>query len=284
MASNAYSDPPGSLTFVGTATTVLRLGGFTLLTDPNFLHRGQRAYLGYGLTSKRLTEPALQPDELPPLDAVLLSHLHGDHFDRIARRGLPKDLPVVTTPQAARKLDRWGFGRCAALRTWQEQVFERGTERLRVTAVPAVHGPGLVDRLLPQVMGSVVELEQAGTVTLRLYITGDTLYRDQLGEIRRRFPDIDVMVAHLGGTRIMGILLTMDGPQGADLVRLVKPRMTVPVHTDDYTVFRSPLSDFFAEVTQREVPSEIRTVARGERMALGAARQPSDETGVNRTR
>jgi L-ascorbate metabolism protein UlaG (beta-lactamase superfamily) len=54
------------LTFVGTATTVLRLGGFTLLTDPNFLHRGQRAYLGYGLTSKRLTEPALQPDELPP--------------------------------------------------------------------------------------------------------------------------------------------------------------------------------------------------------------------------
>ncbi len=90
MANNAHDDPPGSLTFIGTATAVLRLGGFTLLTDPNFLHRGQRAYLGYGLTSKRLTEPALQPDELPPLDAVLLSHLHGDHFDRIARRGCPR--------------------------------------------------------------------------------------------------------------------------------------------------------------------------------------------------
>ena len=43
-----------SLTFIGTATTVLRLGSFTLLTDPNFLHRGQRAYLGKGLWSKRL--------------------------------------------------------------------------------------------------------------------------------------------------------------------------------------------------------------------------------------
>jgi L-ascorbate metabolism protein UlaG (beta-lactamase superfamily) len=280
MTNNA----PDSLTFIGTATTVLRLGGFTLLTDPNFLHRGQRAYLGYGLTSKRLTEPALQPDQLPPLDAVLLSHLHGDHFDRVAKRELPKDLPVVTTPEAARKLGRWGFGRCTGLRTWQEQVFERGTERLRVIAVPAVHGPGVIDRLLPQVMGSVVELEQAGMVTLRLYVTGDTLYREQLGEIRRRFPDIDVMVAHLGGTKIMGVLLTMDGRQGADLVRLVKPRMTVPVHTDDYTVFRSPLSDFFAEVAQRAVSSEIRTVARGERMALRVARQQSHGTGADRAR
>jgi L-ascorbate metabolism protein UlaG (beta-lactamase superfamily) len=65
---------PGSLTFVGTATTVLRLGGFTVLTDPNFVRRGQRVHLGYGLTSKRRTDPALRIEELPPLDAVLLSH------------------------------------------------------------------------------------------------------------------------------------------------------------------------------------------------------------------
>ena len=48
-----------SATFIGTATVLLRLGAFTLLTDPNFLHRGQRAYLGYGMWSKRRTEPAL---------------------------------------------------------------------------------------------------------------------------------------------------------------------------------------------------------------------------------
>lgn len=69
-----------TMTFVGTATAVLRLGAFSVLTDPNFLHRGQRAHLGYGLWSKRLTDPALWPEDLPPLDAVVLSHLHGDHF------------------------------------------------------------------------------------------------------------------------------------------------------------------------------------------------------------
>ena len=107
-----------SLEFVGTATTLLRLGPFTLLTDPNFLHRGQRAYLGRGLFSKRLTEPSLQPADLPRLDAVLLSHLHGDHFDRVARAQLDRSLPVLTTSAAARTLTAWGFAAARPMITW----------------------------------------------------------------------------------------------------------------------------------------------------------------------
>jgi hypothetical protein len=59
-----------SLQFIGTATVLLRLGPFTVLTDPNFLHLGERAYLGHGLVSKRLTQPALSIEELPVLDAM----------------------------------------------------------------------------------------------------------------------------------------------------------------------------------------------------------------------
>ena len=109
-----------SLTFVGTATTVLRLGGFTLLTDPNFVRRGQRVHLGYGLTSKRRTDPALTPAELPAYDALVLSHLHGDHFDRVARRELPKAPPVVTTAKAAETLRKWGFGGATGLDHWAD--------------------------------------------------------------------------------------------------------------------------------------------------------------------
>src|SRR3712207_6157745 len=98
-----------TLFFVGTATPGLRIGSFTLLPDPNFLHRGQRPFLGYGLSSKRLTEPAVGPAALPALDGVVLSHLHGDHFDRVARHGLDRAAPVVTTAHAARRLRRWGF-------------------------------------------------------------------------------------------------------------------------------------------------------------------------------
>ena len=99
------------IVFIGTATTLIQAAGFTILTDPNFLHRGERAYVGMGLTTRRLTEPALSIAELPPLDFVVLSHHHGDHFDRIAARELDHDLPIITEPHAARKLRARASGR-----------------------------------------------------------------------------------------------------------------------------------------------------------------------------
>ncbi|MDQ4133145.1 MAG: MBL fold metallo-hydrolase [Actinomycetota bacterium] len=257
-----------SLTFVGTATTILKFGGITLLTDPNFLHQGERVYLGYGLFSKRRTEPAMQPPDLPALDGVVLSHLHGDHFDRVARKALSHALPIVTTPHAARRLRRWGFQESVPLETWQSHELHRGGERVRITSVPGTHGPGVVGRLLPPVMGSVLELMREDATALRVYITGDTLFRRELGAVTERFPDLDAMVIHLGGTRALGVLVTMDDRQGADMVELISPPLTIPIHYDDYTVFRSPLSDFLDEVRRRQLPVQIRTVARGETVTL----------------
>ncbi|GAA2216772.1 MBL fold metallo-hydrolase [Micromonospora olivasterospora] len=257
-----------SVTFIGTATTVLRLGGFTLLTDPNFLHRGQRAYLGKGLWSRRRTDPALGIAQLPALDAVVLSHLHGDHFDRVARRELDRELPIVTTPSAERKLRRWGFRAAEGLPTWRTREMRRDGETLRLTSMPGRHGPGIIDWLLPDVMGTMIDLERPGCPGFRLYVTGDTLNRPMLAEIPRRYPDIDAMLVHLGGTRIAGILLTMDARQGADLTELIRPRLTLPIHYDDYPVFRSPLGHFLAEIRRRGFGDRVRAIARGETVAL----------------
>jgi L-ascorbate metabolism protein UlaG (beta-lactamase superfamily) len=260
-----------TMTFGGTATMLLRIGGFTLLTDPNFLHRGQHAKLGYGLRAKRLTEPALQPTQLPALDGILLSHMHGDHWDRIATTSLPKETPVVTTPEAAKCLADRGFTGTADLRAWQTHEFTRGTDTLRITSVPGVHGPGPLARVLPQVMGSVVELVRAGgEVSWRGYISGDTLYRPALGEVLERCGPLDVLIPHLGGTKALGLTVTMDARQGADLVELLRPPVTVPVHYDDYDRFKSPLGDFVAEVGRRELPGSVRTVQRGETISLRA--------------
>src|SRR5436190_1051354 len=108
-AAEADAEAAGAVTFIGTATMLIRTGPFTILTDPNFLHRGERAYIGMGLHTRRRTDPALEIGELPPLDFVVLSHHHGDHFDQIAARQLPKDLPIITEPHSARKLRNEGF-------------------------------------------------------------------------------------------------------------------------------------------------------------------------------
>ncbi|HEY4625561.1 MAG TPA: MBL fold metallo-hydrolase [Blastococcus sp.] len=257
-----------TLTFGGNATMLLCIGGFTLLTDPNFLHRGQRAYLGYGLWTKRLTEPALEPTQLPALDGILLSHLHGDHWDRIATRHLDRSTPVITNAAAAKRLEQRGFKSTADLRPWQQHEFTRGEETLRVTSVPGVHGPGPLAKLLPPVTGSVLELVRGGAVTWRGYFTGDTLYRPFLAEVLERCGPLDVVVPDLGGTQVLGITVTMDGRQGADLVELLRPAVTVPVHYDDYGRFKSPLGDFVAEVARRELPGELRPVHRGDTISL----------------
>ena len=264
---------PASLTFIGTATTLLRLGTFTVLTDPNFLHQGQRAYLGKGLWSRRLTEPAMQPADLPALDAVVLSHLHGDHFDRVARRDLARTQPVLTTPPAARTLERWGFA-AEGLATWEERRLTRPPagdapeETLTVQSLPGIHARGAVAPLLPPVMGSLLEHRVGGDVRSRVYLSGDTLTGDHLDEIARRHPDIDVAVVHLGGTRVLLHTVTMDAEQGVDFLRRVRPGTAVPVHHDDYGVFRSPLSAFLERAAGAGLGASVRTVRRGETLDL----------------
>jgi L-ascorbate metabolism protein UlaG (beta-lactamase superfamily) len=256
-----------SLTFIGTATTLIRLGEFTVLTDPNFLHRGQRAYLGKGMWSRRLTEPALDVTRLPPVNAVLLSHLHGDHFDRVARRGLTRDAPVLTTQHAARRLDRWGF-HTRPLTTWDWVSVDNGAESLRVTSLPAVHARGVMGRLLPPVMGSMLELERDGRIVRTVYVSGDTLTGDHLDEISRRYPRIDDAVVHLGGTRVLLHTVTMDDRQGADAVRRLRPSNVIPVHHGDYPVFRSPLSAFLARAEADGLAATVTRVAPGETVRL----------------
>jgi L-ascorbate metabolism protein UlaG (beta-lactamase superfamily) len=250
------------VTFIGNATTLLRLGEFTLLTDPAFGPAGSRVPLGWGLWTKRLRDPVLGPLTGAVPDAVVLSHLHGDHFDRAARQRLDPDLPILTTPQAERRLRRQ-FPGVRGLPTWDTHEWSRGNQRMRLTAVPGRHGPGVVDRLLPEVMGSVIEFEVDGRPRLTLYITGDTLCRPGLAEIPRRFGEIDAMLIHLGGTRVLGLLVTMDGRQGADLTRLIRPGRTIPIHYDDYRVMKSPLDDYL-----RLGPPGVQTVARGETLEL----------------
>ncbi|MEU4448610.1 MBL fold metallo-hydrolase [Actinosynnema sp. NPDC050801] len=258
-----------SLFFVGNATTVLRLGPFTLLTDPNFLHRGQWTHIGQGVLARRVKDPALGIGDLPPLDAVVLSHFHGDHFDRVAARGLDRDLPILTTPHAARRLARRGFREPVALSTWADLSLDKAGARLTVTSLPGRHGRGRVARLLPPVMGSMVEYRATPAAEpLRLYVSGDTLVHDDLREIRERYPSIDVAVLHLGGTRVLGVLLTMDAEQGVDLLELLRPRQAVPVHFDDYSVMKSPLSDFVAAVGRREPPTAVTYLDRGQTLTL----------------
>ncbi len=273
LSGTATDRATASLTFVGNATTLLRLNGCTLLTDPSFLHAGDHVHVGYGLFAKRLLEPALQPADLPPLDAVLLSHLHGDHWDPPAERGLDHALPVITTTQAAKALAGRGFTRTCGLDVWDAVALDKpGGGGLTITAVPAQHGPKPIAALLPATNGHVLDVPRENARPLRVYVSGDTLVHDALREIPQRLPGIDVALLHLGGTRIpsakLGVLVTLDAAGGVEAVRIIDPRSVVPIHTDDWNLFSSGLDAFVAAMRAAGLEQKLRVVGRGETMPL----------------
>ncbi len=264
----------GSVYFVGTATVILRYAGFTILTDPNFLHKGDHAHLGYGLKSPRLTDPAMKFEQLPPVDLVLLSHYHGDHFDQIVEEKLPRDTRIVTTDHAARQLRERGFTAVQALDTWQSVELRRGDARLRISAMPGRHGPTGARLALPDVMGSLLEFhDRAGRQLWRMYISGDTLAIDELREIPRRHPGIDLALLHLGGTRVFGVLVTMDAEQGVQALRMIDPATAIPIHYNDYAVFMSPLEDFRKAVRAAGLEQKVKYLSHGDTHEFRVPRQ-----------
>ncbi|KAL2061478.1 hypothetical protein VTL71DRAFT_6855 [Oculimacula yallundae] len=300
--SQVHPTVPGgenaSLYFVGTATTILEWAGIRLMTDPNFLHAGDHVHLGPGVTGTRITNPAIDLHEIPPIDVVLLSHYHADHFDEMVEKSLRRDLPIITTPHAKSHLahkegENEAFTAVYELDTFDSMIVDIKSatadkiKALKVTAMPGKHvPPGVLGTLndlvgaVPPTNGWMLELGSSTSPTpsassfhcsYRIYISGDTLLVPELKSIPERYAgqDIDLMLIHLGGTTIPGphaplLMVTMDAKQGVELVRLIKPGVTIPIHYDDYDVFFSPLEDFKKEMKDAGLEERVVYLDRGD--------------------
>jgi L-ascorbate metabolism protein UlaG (beta-lactamase superfamily) len=255
----------GDVYFIGNATVLIRFGGLTILTDPAFLHKGEHVDLGHGIWARREVEPACQIADLPPVDLVVLSHYHGDHFDDVAAQELDKNLPIVSTADAVDKLSALGFSRGYPLDTWESLAVRKGDASVTITAMPGKHATDeAVDELLMPVNGHLLDFSRNDDRLYRLYITGDTMVVDSLEEIPRRYPGIDLGLIHTGGTTFLVTVVTMTGEQAVQAVEITKPRTAIPIHYNDFSVFRSGLEDFKKAAENSATSTEFVYLAHGE--------------------
>ena len=185
------SDASFSATWIGHSTVLLQLGGLNVLTDPVF---SQRAFPVQWAGPRRIMDPALALDALPPLDVVLLSHSHYDHLDKAAVRQIARAHPRanwVVPLRLGSYIRGWGVREIVEVDWWQETVV-RG---LRVTATPARHFSArrLGDRNKTLWCGFALEKDGA-----RALFAGDTAYHPEFGDVGARCGPFDFVMIPIG--------------------------------------------------------------------------------------
>jgi L-ascorbate metabolism protein UlaG (beta-lactamase superfamily) len=181
------------VTWFGHSTVLIECDGVRILTDPVF---GNNASPVSFVGRKRFHPVPATLAELPPLDAILLSHDHYDHMCRPTIRALGRmKIPFITSLGVGERLEKFGVN--ASLITeldWWEEHDIRG---MKVIATPAQHfsGRGLSDRNATLWSSWVLR-----TTRHNVFFSADTGLTDELALIGKRFGPFDLTMLEIGAS------------------------------------------------------------------------------------
>lgn len=177
-----------NITQIRNATLIIEYGGQRLLVDPFLAPKG--AYPAFPNTPHAelrnpLVELPMDIEEIIQADAVIVTHLHLDHFDDTAKSVLPKEIRIIAqNEQDAQAIRDAGFHHVEAM----NDHTSLGGVRLQRTA--GRHGTGEIGERMGKVSGFV--LSYSGEKTL--YVAGDTIWCDEVdAAIQQHRPDAIVV-------------------------------------------------------------------------------------------
>jgi len=249
--------------FLGHATVLIELDGMSVLTDP--ILRGRIA----ALMRRRSLSRDVSTD---PVDAVVISHMHQDHLDVPSRQRLGRDVRLLVPRHAGAFLARRGFRDAREMRASDAVA----VGAVRIVATPARHG-GVRPPFGP--MGGCLGFVVEGSA--RVYFAGDT---DLFPEMAALGP-IDVALLPVAG---WGPVLGpghMDPLQAARALRLIRPKVAIPIHWGTFApvglhlrhwpYLVSPPLDFVEHARELAPDVEVVVLAPGESVDLDVQTRPA---------
>lgn len=200
------------ITYIGHATLLLEAGSVRLLTDPLLAKRVSHLWRAVALPVLRPARP----------DAVLISHLHGDHLHLPSLRLLGNDIRLITPAGAAVFLARNGFHQVTELVAGQTTEVSGVT----VEATTAAHeGRSVPGRPEVDALGYIIHSDRP------TYFAGDTDLFPEMAAIGGRIDIALLPVWGYGPTLGPGHL---DPQRAAEALRLLRPKLAIPIHWGTY--------------------------------------------------
>jgi L-ascorbate metabolism protein UlaG (beta-lactamase superfamily) len=254
-----WSDTGLHAAWLGHSTVLLKVDGFTILTDPIFSERcGIRLGGVFTLGPKRSVAPALSVANLPPIDLILLSHAHFDHFDRPSLRRLENRGTKVVTARGTRDLLRSRRYAGVTELGWEE------TARIGPFTVRAIEvnhwGARVQTDTWRGYNGYIVEAGRR-----RLVFAGDTAFTRGFRRVRQLGP-VDLAIMPIGAYDPW-IHYHCNPEQAWNMADDAGAEFVIPVHHQTFKLSREPVHE----------PVERLLAAAGAHSDRLATRQIGDE-------
>ena len=251
---NEWSNDQLTASWLGHSTVLINFFGINIITDPVLFPRiGIRIPFLFNIGPKRLTKPALKPNELPPIDLVLLSHAHFDHIDTRTLHQFSKHTAVVTAPNT-RDLLRWmRFHEVTELRWGESHEVQTDRGSLRIRAFRVNHwGARLRNDNYRGYNGYILERNNR-----RIIFGGDTALTDSFTALRDDRP-YDLAIMSIGAYNPW-IRSHADPEQVVEMCNAAGVTHIMPVHHQTFRLsfepFREPIERF--EAALRNEPHRI---------------------------
>lgn len=257
------------VTFVNHSTFLLQTEGVNLLTDPVWSERvSPVSFAG----PRRRRPPGLRMEDLPRVDAILLSHNHYDHFDNSTlAQWLQRDRPAVICPLGlAKPLRALGFTEICELDWWQQVAWSG----LRVHCVPAQHfsARGPFDRNRTLWCGWMLD-GGSGAV----YFAGDTGFGSLFEEIAASFPRIRLSLLPIGAYKPRWFMgpIHMAPSEALRAHRILRSAYSVATHFGTFPLAddgeAEPLEGLERELVRAPPGASVLGSQRGERSGYSAS-------------
>lgn len=172
---------------------MLHYKGFTLLIDPVLADQGTYAPIPAKGMCKRnpLVELPFNLDFLQDVDAVLITHLHNDHFDQYAKEILDKNLMIICHPTDSAKIKSFGFNNVHPIN--DDFII---LQDIKIFVTSGRHGHGLTAKAMGHVCGFILEDISTNNCEPKVYIIGDSVWYPEIeNALNTHKPDLIILFA-----------------------------------------------------------------------------------------